>query len=53
VVFGQRALRALAPCRNVAEELEGVCLVAAFLVRTGICQCTLGKGVGLLQTAGQ
>ena len=35
VGLGQRALRGLAMSRNVAEEAEGIRLVAMFLVRTG------------------
>jgi hypothetical protein len=49
VGFGQRALRRLAPRRNVAEEAQGIRLVAPFLVRTGKRQCTLGEGMRLFQ----
>ena len=51
--LGRLSLRGLAPCRNVAEEAQGIRLVAAFLVLTGECQCTLGEGMRLLQAAGQ
>src|SRR5262245_64216584 len=40
-------------CRNLAKEAQGICLMATFLVLTGECQRLLGKGVRLLQTAGQ
>ena len=53
VGFGLVALRRLAPRRNVAEEAQGIRLVAPFLVRTGERQRTLGEGVRLLQAAGQ
>ena len=46
-------LRGIAPRRNVAEEAQGIRLVAAFLVLTGKRQRTLGEGVRLLQAAGQ
>ena len=39
--------------RNVAEEAQGIRLVAAFLVRTGERQCALGEGLRLLQAASQ
>ena len=51
--FGRRDLRRLAPRRNVAEEAQGIRLVAPFLVLTGERQRTLGEGVRLLQAAGQ
>ncbi len=38
---------------NVAEEAQGIRLIAAFLVRTGERQRTLGKGLRLLQAASQ
>ena len=53
VGFGWLDLRRLAPRRNVAEEAQGIRLVAAFLVLTGERQRTLGEGVRLLQAAGQ
>ena len=53
VGFGLRALRGLAPRRNLAEEAQGIRLVAAFLVLTGKRQGALGEGVCLLQAAGQ
>ena len=53
VGFGQLALRRIAPCRNLAEEAQGIRLVAPFLVRTGERQRPLGEGVRLLQAAGQ
>src|SRR5262249_54637672 len=51
--FGLRALRGLTTCGDVAEEAQGICLVAAFLVRTGKRQRTLSQGVRLLQAASQ
>ena len=53
VVFGRVALRRLTPRRNVAEEAQGIRLVAPFLVLMGERQRTLGEGVRLLQAAGQ
>ena len=53
VGFGLRALWGLAPRRNVAEEAQGIRLVAPFLVLTGKRQRPLGKGVRLLQAASQ
>ena len=53
VGFGLIALRRLAPRRNVAEEAQGIRLVAPFLVLTGERQRPLGEGVRLLQAAGQ
>ena len=32
---GLRTIRGLTPWRNIAEEAQGICLVAAFLMRTG------------------
>ena len=46
-------IRRIAPRRNVAEEPQGIRLVAAFLVLTGVCQRTLGEGARLLHAAGQ
>ena len=39
--------------RNVAEEAQGIRLVAPFLMRTGERQRLLGEGLRLLQVAGQ
>ena len=39
--------------RNLAEEAQGIRLVATFLVRTGKRQRSLGEGVRLLQAASQ
>ena len=50
---GQRHVWGTAMCGNLAEEAQGIRLVAAFLVRTGMRQLTLGKGVRLLQAASQ
>jgi len=43
--FGRHALRRLAPRRNLAEEAQGIHLMAAFLVLTGERQRTLGEDV--------
>ena len=51
--FGLFALRRLALRRNVAEEAQGIRLVAPFLVLAGERQRPLGEGVRLLQAAGQ
>ena len=53
VGFGLLDLRRLAPRRNVAEEAQGIRLVATFLVLTGERQRPLGEGVRLLQVASQ
>ena len=53
VGYGGLALRGIAPRRNVAEEAQGIRLVAAFLVRTGMRQRALGEGLRLLQAVGQ
>src|SRR4029453_15789291 len=45
--------RGIAMGGNVAEEAQGIRLVAAFLVLTGERQRTLGEGVRLLQAPGQ
>ena len=42
------ALRRFVPRRNVAEEPQGIGLVAAFLVFTSVRQRTLGEGMRLL-----
>jgi hypothetical protein len=47
IVFGLLARQRLAPRRNRAEEAQSICLVAPFLVRTGMRQRTLGQGVCL------
>ena len=52
VGFRLRALRGLAPRRDLAKEAQCLRLVAAFLVRTGVRQRMLGEGVRLLQAAG-
>ena len=44
VGFGLLDLRGITPCRNVAEEAQGIRLVATFLVRTGERQRPLGEG---------
>jgi hypothetical protein len=49
--FGLIALWRLTSCRNLAEEAQSIGLVAAFLVFLGECQCALGEGLCLLQTA--
>jgi hypothetical protein len=38
---------------NLAEEAQGIRLVATFLVRTGVGQRLLGEGVCLLQATSQ
>ena len=43
VGFGQRALRRLAPRRDLAEEAQGIRLVAMFLVRTGMRSACLAS----------
>jgi hypothetical protein len=39
--------------RNVAEEAQGICLVATFLLCTGERQRTFGEGLRLPQVASQ
>src|SRR5262249_40875178 len=53
VGFHLRVLWWLTPCCNVAEEAQGICLVAPFLVRTCMRQRTHGEGVCLPQAACQ
>ena len=53
VGFGLLDLRGIAPRRNLAEEAQGIRLVAPFLVLTGMRQRPLGEGVRLLQAASQ
>ena len=50
---GPRTIRRLTPYRKVTEEAQGIRLVAAFLVRTGERQRSLGQGVCLRQAASQ
>jgi hypothetical protein len=51
--LGRVALRNLATRRNLAEEAQGVCLVATLLVLMGERPRALGEGLRLLQAAGQ
>ena len=51
--FGLRALRRLTTRGDLAEEAQGIGLVAAFLVLAGKRQRTLSKGLRLLQAARQ
>jgi hypothetical protein len=53
VGFGFCDMGRLAPRRDLAEEAQGICLVAPFLVRTGIRQRPLGGGLRLLQMTGR
>ena len=53
VGFGLSNIRGIAPRRNVAEEVQGIRLVATFLVLAGMRQRPLGEGVRLFQAAGQ
>jgi hypothetical protein len=53
VIFGRLGLQGIAMRGDLAEEAQGIRLVATFLVRTGERQRTLGKGVRLLQVASQ
>ena len=50
---GLRESRRLAPCRDVAEEAQGIGLVIPFLVLAGLRQCPLSVGVRLLQRASE
>ena len=50
---GRLHLRRRPMRRNLAEEAQGIGLVAPFLVRTGKRQRALGEGVRLLQAASQ
>jgi hypothetical protein len=52
VGFGLQNLWRVAPCRNVAEEARGICLVATFLVCMGDRQRPLRQGARLIQVAG-
>jgi hypothetical protein len=51
VCLGLLGLRGIVSCRNVAEEAQGIRLVAALLALTGERQCLLSKAMGLLQAA--
>src|SRR5262252_9211119 len=53
MICSRLALRRLALCRDLAEEAQGIRLVASFLVRTRDLQRTLSKGMRLLHAAGQ
>ena len=53
VGFGWLDLWGIALRSDLAEEAQGIRLVAAFLVRTGERQRMLGEGVRLLQAASQ
>ena len=53
VIFGSLALWRIAPRRNVAEEVQGIPLVATLLMLAGMRQRLLGVGIRLLQAAGQ
>jgi len=53
VGLGLLDIRRLAPCCDVAEQTQGIRLIATFLALTGECQRTLGEGVRLLQAAGE
>jgi len=53
VGLGLRDLRRLAPCCDVAEQAQGIRLVASFLVHAGECQGTFREGVRLLQAVSQ
>src|SRR5712691_10806538 len=53
VGFGWLNLRGLAPRRNVAEEAQGIRLMAAFLMLTCKRQRALGEGLRLLEVASQ
>jgi hypothetical protein len=53
VGFSLSALWRLAPRRNLAEEAQGIRLVATFLMLTGMRQRALGEGLRLLQVTGQ
>jgi hypothetical protein len=52
VCCGLIDLRGIAVCRNVAEKVQGICLIATFLVGTRQLQGTPGQLGGLVQTAG-
>jgi hypothetical protein len=43
VGLGQRDIRRLAPCGDVAEQAQGIYLVTTFLLLTGERQRTLGE----------
>ena len=53
VDFGLHGIRRVAPCCDVAEEAQGIGLVAAFLACAGLRQRLLGEGLRLLQAASQ
>jgi hypothetical protein len=53
VGLGQRALRRCALRGDVAEEAQGIRLVAPFLVLTGMYQRPLGESMRILQATSQ
>ena len=53
VISGLRDLRSIATSGDLPKEAQGIRLVAAFLVRTGMRQRPLSEGVRLLQATGQ
>ena len=53
VISGLLAFWRFASRRNLAEEVQGMRLVTAFLVRTGERQRPLGKGLRLLHVPSQ
>jgi hypothetical protein len=53
IVCCEFGLQGIMSCRHVAEEAQGIGLVATFLVRTGKLQRLLGEGLRLLQMARQ
>jgi hypothetical protein len=53
MLFGRLHLRGISMCGDLAEEAQGIRLVAPFLVLAGMRQRPLGEGLRLLQVAGQ
>ena len=51
--LGLLEIRRLAPCCDLAEEAQGICLVAPFLGLTSERQRSLSQGLRLLHAAGQ
>ena len=51
--FGLIVLRGFALRRNLAQEVQGICLMAPFLMLAGKRQCTFGVGKRLIPMAGE
>ena len=53
VRYGQCGVQRIAVCGNVAEEVQGIRLMASLWIRTGERQRALSEGLCFIQAAGQ